>query len=97
MKETNRAVAALGYILFFIPLLVDGNNEEYKFHANQGLVLLIVSLIVNIIPRFIPWIGLIIALIGGILVLVLCIMGIINALNGEQKELPIIGSFTLIK
>lgn len=98
MKETNKGINALAYLIFFIPLLVDGTNEEYKFHANQGLNLLLLSLAVTVIGTFIPVIGwLLILPIGGLFCFVLFIMGVINAINGKMKELPVIGKYRLIK
>jgi uncharacterized membrane protein len=98
MNETNKGICALAYIIFFIPMLVDSNNEEYKFHTNQGLNLFLLFLAISIIGSFIPVIGWFIILpLGGIMALVLCVMGIINAVNEKQKELPIIGKYRLIK
>ena len=45
----------------------------------------------------IPILGWIIAPIASILITVLSVIGIINALNGKAKELPIIGKFKIIK
>ncbi len=96
-KNTN-IYAALAYILFFIPLIVDKDSEYGKFHANQGLNLLLLGIAVSVLGALIPFIGwFIISPIGGLLVLVLAIMGIINALNGEEKELPVIGKYRLLK
>ncbi|QRN85755.1 hypothetical protein JR334_00480 [Clostridia bacterium] len=98
MKETNKWINALAYLIFFVPLLVDGTNEEYKFHANQGLNLLILSIAVTIVGTFIPVIGwLLILPIGGLFCFVLFIMGVINAINVKMKELPVIGKHRLIK
>lgn len=96
-KNTN-IYAALAYILFFIPLIVDKDSGYGKFHANQGLNLLLLGIAVSVLGALIPFIGwFIISPIGGLLVLVLAIMGIINALNGEEKELPVIGKYRLLK
>ena len=96
-KNTN-IYAALAYILFFIPLIVDKDSEYGKFHANQGLNLLLLGIAVSVLGALIPFIGwFIISPVGGLLVLVLAIMGIINALNGEEKELPLIGKYRLLK
>lgn len=96
-KNTN-IYAALAYILFFIPLIVDKDSEYGKFHANQGLNLLLLGIAVSVLGALIPFIGwFIISPIGGLLVLVLAIIGIINALNGEEKELPVIGKYRLLK
>lgn len=98
MKETNKGLCASAYLMFFIPLLADSQNDDYKFHANQGLTLLIFSLIIYFLGVIIPVIGWVIILPIGIVVnLILFIIGIINALNGKNKELPVIGKIQLIK
>ncbi len=98
MKETNKWICVLAYLIFFLPLLLDGENETYKFHANQGLNLLLLSIAISIIGTFIPIIGWFIILpIGGLLCFVLFIIGVINAINEKTKELPLVGSIKLIK
>lgn len=98
MKETNKFINVVAYFIFFIPLLVDKDNEAYKFHTNQGLNLLLLGIAVSVIGTVIPFIGwLIILPLGTILVMILGIMGIINAINDKQKELPLIGQVSLIK
>ncbi len=96
MKETNKMICALAYILFFVPLIADSENSEYRFHANQGLILFLAGIILTFVGM-IPFIGWVLAPIFGIAILVFAIMGIVNALNGNMKELPLIGKFQLIK
>ncbi|MFZ2188936.1 MAG: DUF4870 domain-containing protein [Candidatus Moraniibacteriota bacterium] len=100
--EKNKAMAIVGYIipiLFFIPLVSEAKNSPFaKFHANQQLNLLLAAIAVNVIGTVIPILGWFIILpLGTILIFVLAIMGIINAVKGEMKKLPIIGGFELIK
>jgi len=61
-------------------------------------VLLIVAFAVNIAGTIIPFIGwAFIWPVGAIFVLVLAVLGVINASRGEMKRLPVIGSAELIK
>jgi len=99
--EKNKAMGIVGYIipiLFFIPLLSDAKNSPFaKFHANQQLNLLLAAVVVNIVGGVIPFIGWFIILpLGSIFLIVVAIMGIINASKGVMKELPLIGGFKLI-
>lgn len=93
--EDNKVMAALAYILFFLPLIVCPESAYGKFHANQGLVLLIVSvagsIVLGIISAIIPFIGWIVQLIFSLAVLAFAILGIVNALNGKANKLPLIG------
>lgn len=100
--EKNKTMAIVGYILpilFFVPLISDGKNSPFaKFHANQQLVLLIAAIVVNIVGGMIPIVGWFLILpVGTIIVLILAIMGIINAAKTEMKKLPIIGGIEIIK
>jgi uncharacterized membrane protein len=96
--EEGKACAALSYILVgIIWYFVDEamrKNEFAKFHAKQGLVLIITWIILSIVASVIPFIGwFILWPIFGIFCFVLFILGLINSLNGAEKELPVIGSF----
>lgn len=106
--EKNKVISFLAYLIFFIPLIAAPDSKFARFHANQGLILLIfgfalgiINIILSAILSFIPVVGWIIMLLLGIaipiLILVLVIMGIINALNGQAKPLPLIGKFTILK
>lgn len=94
--EKNKVVAAIAYAIFFVPLLVDKDSEFGKFHANQGLLLLIVSLLGNAILT-VSIIGVLLLPVLNVILLVLFIMGVINAINGEAKDLPVIGKYRLLK
>ena len=94
--EKNKVMAVLAYILFFIPLLAAKDSKFARFHTNQGLVLFIGGILSSVIAA-IPIIGWIIAPIAGIIITILAVIGIVNALGGKAKELPIIGKFKILK
>ncbi len=100
--EKNKLMAIVGYILpilFFVPLVNEAskNSPFAKFHANQQLVLLIAAIAVDIVGSVIPLLGWFIILpIGSVVIVVLAILGIVNAAKGETKPLPIIGGFKII-
>ena len=94
--EKNKAMGLLAYILFFIPLLAAKDSPFARYHANQGLVLFLCGLISSVL-WIIPILGWIIAPILSIVITILAVIGIINALNGKAKELPIIGKFKILK
>ncbi len=95
--EKNKVMAGLAYIIFFLPLLVCPESKFGKFHANQGLLLLIVSFVGSIILSFIPIIGWLLLPVFSIAVLAFGIIGLVNGLSGKAKELPVIGKFKLLK
>ncbi len=92
--ETNsnngKTVAILSYITIvgWIIALVMHNNDKSAlgaFHLRQGIGLFLTSLILS----FIPVLGWIVAL-G---VFILWILGLISAINGEMKPVPLLGDF----
>lgn len=96
--EQNKVMGVLAYILFLIPLLAAKDSPFAKFHTNQGLLVFLAALAVNIVGAIIPFIGwLLILPLGNLAVFVLGIIGIINAINGKAKKLPIIGNIEIIK
>ena len=102
LNGTVKVMSALAYlwILFFLPLVVCPDSKFGRYHANQGLVLLLAAVVVNVIGAvlsLIPAVGWILQLILNVAMLGLTILGIVNVCNGETKPLPIIGGLTLIK
>jgi uncharacterized membrane protein len=95
--NANKVVAGLAYFLFFLPMIVCPESRYGRFHANQGLVLLIISVVGSIILGIIPVIGWLLLPIFSIAVVVYAIIGLINGLNGQSKELPFIGRWQILK
>lgn len=85
--KTTGIVAYLTWIGLLIAVCA-GDKEGAKFHVNQALVILLFSLL-GVIPC-IGW-------IWGIFMFVCWIMGLIAAINQEEKEVPLIGKIRLIK
>jgi uncharacterized membrane protein len=96
--EKNKIMAILAYIFFLIPLLAAKESKFAMYHANQGLLVFLFAIAVNVIGTVVPFLGwFIIAPLGNLAVLVFVILGIINAANGEMKPLPVIGKYQLLK
>ena len=79
--------AAAGYlwVLSLVVLAARKDNEFVRFHASQGVLLFVISVIL----WFIPVLGWLL----NIVVAVAAIVGIIKALQGEKWELPVVGSW----
>lgn len=92
--DNSVVMAALAYIgpLVIVSYIVAKDNPFVKFHIKQGLVLLVIEVALwflgGMLWAFIPFMGLI-----NLVVLVFAIMGIINAVNKKEQELPLVGSF----
>lgn len=110
--KRNKIYGILAYlgILVLVPILGARDSLYAKFHANQGLCLLIFSVVLSLAGRIVTFVlkvatfGLMNNLIHsliftaiGVIELVLMIIGIVNACSGEAKRLPLIGGFTLLR
>lgn len=110
MNDSNdKVMGVLCYIPFIclIPIIL-GGSPFVRYHANQGLVLFIVDLvlgtiialcatILKIIPVIGAWLGGIAGGLFGLIILVFILCGIVHVVNGETKPLPGIGAITLLK
>ena len=64
------------------------------YHAKQSLVLTICWVIVYVVGMSLPFIGwFVIWPLGNLALLVLWVIGMINAFTRKQKPLPLIGQF----
>lgn len=95
--EKNKVMAGLAYLIFFLPLVACPESAFGRFHANQGLLLLILGMGGSLVLSLIPIIGWILLPVLSIFVLVIGIIGLVNGLGGKAKELPLIGKFRIIK
>jgi uncharacterized membrane protein len=93
--QQNKVIAALAYLIFFLPLIAAKDSAFGKFHANQGLILLLSFVIVNFL-YIIPILGWVVAPLISIALTIIGILGAVNAYNGKAEELPVIGQFNLI-
>ena len=103
--NANRIFGVLSYFgfLVLIPILAAPRSGFVRFHANQGLILLIVGTVLQILSgvlKTVPVIGFIGSIIGALTTLIIfiwMILGIVHAVNGQSRELPIIGKYRLLK
>src|SRR5699024_10172267 len=79
----------IGLIVAFV-MNTDKKNPFGAYHIRQVLGLAVSGLALGIIGM-IPFLGWLIGIIGGILILVMWISGLINAANGKEKPMPIMG------
>jgi uncharacterized membrane protein len=93
----NKTIAVLSYFLFFLPLLSSKKSKFAMFHANQSLIILIISVASGILGGLVPVIGGFIGTVVSIGAFILWVMGIISAANGEMKPLPLIGEYKILK
>jgi uncharacterized membrane protein len=95
--ENNKIIALFAYlgILFIVPLIAGKDSRYARFHANQGIILFICSFLITTLSAL-PTVGWVFA-VCHVLVVILVIYGIINAVTGKARELPVIGKFRILR
>lgn len=98
--------------LVLIPIFGAKGSKYARFHANQGLVLAITEVIWWVAEGILSSVlwslfgyrlwsvySLLTTVLGlvNIVFVILLVIGIMNAVNGRAKELPIIGKFKILK
>ena len=92
-EPKNTGMAVIAYLIFFVPLLTDAKDDAFvKFHVKQGIILFVAWILVTIFSM-VPIIGWMLGPILWVALLLLLLVGILNAVNGEKKELPFIGQY----
>lgn len=86
-KQTTSVIAYITWIGLLVAILA-GDKEGAKFHLNQALVIYLFGLI-----SIVPCVG----QLWGIFILVCWVMGLIAAINDEEKPVPLIGTIQIIK
>lgn len=102
--ESNKGMAVLSYfsILVLVPIFTARNSPFARFHANQGLILFVIEAILWIISMVLGWIpiiGWLLSIVIWVLqlgLLALSILGIVNAIQGQAKELPVLGGIRIL-
>lgn len=94
--EGNKGIAALATIpiLFWLPLVAAKESAFAKFYANQGLILLITNIVLNIassIIGLIPFLGWLIGLLIGLVQIAAFLFLLVSALQGKARYLPFVG------
>lgn len=100
----GKTMAILAYIFFIIPLLAGRDKKFAMYHTEQAIMLWIafiviyiaiwvVTFIVGQISSSIACVISILGIVPWIAYLVLWIMGLLNAIGGKVKELPLVGAY----
>lgn len=98
-KKTTSWVSYITIVGWLIAFFA-GSKEEAKYYLNQSLVIILGSLIVSIasvVLVFIPILGALAVWAANIYLFIMWIMGLINAIKQEEKDLPLIGKIVILK
>ena len=94
-KKATDIIAYLTWVGLIIAF-VAGDREASKFHLNQSLVIWLTGIVLGFVA-IIPILGWIICLLGGIFCAVCWFIGIINAIQGIEKPVPLLGKLQLLQ
>lgn len=107
--QNNKVMGILSYlgILVLVPIFAAKESKFARFHANQGLIVLIfqaaISITLGILAVFlsyVPVVRVLFAVIRWLISTALVlpsVLGIVNAARGLAKEIPLIGGFRILK
>lgn len=87
--EENKMMAALAYVVVFIPLFMAKESKFAQFHAKQGLVLFF-AWVITAFLNVIPILGWILSPILGLGLAIVAILGIVMAVQGKEYRMPVI-------
>ena len=92
--KDGKILAILSYIIGILCIvpLIQRNNAYSLYHAKQVLLIIIASIVLGIV-NVIPCAGQIVSGLGYMALLVLWVMGLINACSDKAKPMPLIGKF----
>ncbi len=110
--DDGKTMAILAYIFFIVPLFAARDKKFAMYHTEQAIalwiafiaiyiVMMILTIIVNQISSTLGCVISILGILPWLAYVVLWIMGLLNAIGGKVKELPVIGAwgqkFNLVK
>ncbi|MDD4607374.1 MAG: DUF4870 domain-containing protein [Patescibacteria group bacterium] len=92
LNNQDKVLAAISYIwiLWVIPFVINHKKDFVIQHAKQGLLLFICEIVAWSLG-VLPFIGFLLGSMAWMLCIILVIIGIIKAINGEAWQIPYIG------
>ncbi len=81
----------LGFITGIVFLVIEKKSRYVRFHAFQSTILWIGFFVLNIAANWIPVVGGLVTLVLGPASLILWILLMVKAYQGERFKLPIVG------
>ncbi|MFQ5906157.1 MAG: DUF4870 domain-containing protein [bacterium] len=81
----------LGWLTGIVFLVVEKENRFVRFHAVQAIATFLPLMVIGWIFAFMPFIGMVVSALVWILSLILWLVLMIKAYQGERYKLPIVG------
>ncbi len=83
----------VGWVTGFLFLLLERDNNFVRFHAMQSLVVFLALFVLSLVAGVIPIIGPVIYILVLPVSLVLWVLLMVKAYQGERYKLPWVGDF----
>lgn len=92
VRDQDKIMLVLSYLGIFalIPLLTSKDSPFVQWHAKQGTALFVVTTVSLIVVNFIPLLGQLVGCVGVVGALVVAVMGMVKALNGDRWRIPLV-------
>jgi uncharacterized membrane protein len=81
----------VGWITGLVFFLIEKDDDFVRFHAKQSIIVFGTFFVISLVLGWIPIIGWIVSMLLSILALVLWILLMIKAYQGERFKLPLAG------
>jgi len=94
-KHVTDIVAYLSWPGLLIAFLL-GDRFASRFHLNQSLVIWLAATIIGVAAGWIPLFGWIVRIVGCVLCALCWFIGIVNAIQGVEKEVPLLGQIKIL-
>ncbi|MCI9272798.1 MAG: hypothetical protein HFE39_02450 [Clostridiales bacterium] len=107
--DNTKLFSILAYFpfLWLVGLLADRNNPKVMYHVNQGILFTIAAVVLGIavnivgavLMAILPILFILVGLLNtavAVIDLIWFIIGLVNACNGVEKPLPVIGTIATI-
>ena len=93
-ENKNVLMAAIAYLgpLVIISYIMAKDDQFVKFHIKQALVLVVIEVVIWFLGMMFYGFWYIFGLVN-LATFILSIMGIVNAVGKNQKELPLVGQY----
>ena len=91
-----RVSSIIGYIFFFVPMIMHEDNQFARFHCNQSILNLALSTVVSVLLSLIPYVGPYMMALQEVLCVIWMIRGMILAAKGKAVSIPLVGWITIL-
>ena len=94
-KQLTDIVAYLSWPGLLIAFLI-GDRWASRFHLNQSLVIWLVATIAAVAAGWLPLFGWLVRIVVSVFCALCWFIGIINAIQGVEKEVPVLGQIRIL-